>query len=283
MSGDQLRKYAVMGDCVNLKAILRGGANPCSVDDQGLTALHFATWNGHEEAVHVLVANDRGTDVDTGEHISSLNIQSDSGFTALHLSVSATQDTGVGIAITRYLVLAGADPHIEDSLGRTVRELAEDCNNRRALNFLDIEPPTEEETILFMQAAKAEHLVQTMRVHDYSSLPRDKDGNPIITREDKVPVPAELGMPEHHILPFATKNFKALRQDGASAIRNLVQSVEQSEKNEERREILAHSVEYNLRASGKMNWRPEDASEEAMEKKKQMHRSSTGRRGSIIK
>ena len=56
MSGDQLRKSAIMGDVESLNALLRGGANPCSVDDNGCTALHLASWIGHVEV--------RGTDLE---------------------------------------------------------------------------------------------------------------------------------------------------------------------------------------------------------------------------
>ena len=47
MSGDQLRQCAIMGDTEGLKHLLAGGANPCSTDRSGLTALHLAVWNGH--------------------------------------------------------------------------------------------------------------------------------------------------------------------------------------------------------------------------------------------
>ena len=107
MSGDQLRKCAIMGDAESLRALLRGGTNPCSVDNNGCTALHLATWNGHVECAEILVANDRGTDVNTGEHTSSIELQTDSGFTALHLSVSGTAEDA--LQITRFLVLCGAN------------------------------------------------------------------------------------------------------------------------------------------------------------------------------
>ena len=69
------------------------------------------------QCAEILVANDRGTDVDTGEHISSIELKTDSGFTALHLSVSGTAEDA--LQITRYLVLCGANRFAEDSLGRT--------------------------------------------------------------------------------------------------------------------------------------------------------------------
>ena len=39
---------------------LEGGANPCSRDIWGLTALHYAVWNGNIECVKYLCANHLG-------------------------------------------------------------------------------------------------------------------------------------------------------------------------------------------------------------------------------
>ena len=55
-----LREAAAQGDVEYLKELLETGGNPCSTDDNGLNALHFAVWNGHVEAVELLVVNDVG-------------------------------------------------------------------------------------------------------------------------------------------------------------------------------------------------------------------------------
>ena len=60
MSGSVLREAAAQGDVEYLKELLETGGNPCSTDDNGLNALHFAVWNGHVEAVELLVVNDVG-------------------------------------------------------------------------------------------------------------------------------------------------------------------------------------------------------------------------------
>ena len=62
MSGEDLRLRAEMGDVEGLKLALSGGANPCSRDHMGLTALHYAVWNGHLNCVEVLCANHIGVD-----------------------------------------------------------------------------------------------------------------------------------------------------------------------------------------------------------------------------
>jgi hypothetical protein len=210
----------------------------------------------------ILVANDRGTDVNTGEHISSIELRTDSGFTALHLSVAGTAEDA--LQITRFLVLCGADRFAQDSLGRIPAQLADECDNRKAVHFFgvtDREPPTEEECHDFLQTARDKFLVQTMRAFDFSRVPKDENGNPIITREDKLPIPKELSIPEHYIFPEAKSAYGALRKDGASAIKSLVLLVDQSSKNEERRDHLANSVEENLRKEGKMVWRESSAKE----------------------
>ena len=60
MSGSVLREAAAQGDVEYLKELLETGGNPCSTDDNGLNALHFAVWNGHVDAVELLVVNDVG-------------------------------------------------------------------------------------------------------------------------------------------------------------------------------------------------------------------------------
>ncbi|CAN0437892.1 unnamed protein product, partial [Laminaria digitata] len=49
----------------------------------GLSALHYAAWNGHVRCVEVLCINDIGRD-DAGHQRSCVDLQSCKGFTALH-------------------------------------------------------------------------------------------------------------------------------------------------------------------------------------------------------
>ncbi|GMH70144.1 hypothetical protein TL16_g05336 [Triparma laevis f. inornata] len=281
MSGDQLRINAIKGSAPDLIALLQGGTNPCSVDANGCTALHFGVWNGHVECVEILTANDRGTDSE-GRHISALELQTDSGFTALHLAVSGSSENM--LEITRFLVLCGANRFATDALGRTPAELAEECGNMKCCKFFEVthrEPPTEEECHDSLQTAREKQLVQTRRKLDISTLPVDSHGNPIIKREDKLPIPKELSIPEHHIFPQAQTAYGAVRKDGASAIKSLVMLVDQSVLNEHRRDQLANSVEENLRKEGKMVWK--DSTEDEVEKRAMKGKNARGRRSSIIK
>ena len=93
-------------------------------------------------------------------------------------------------------------------------------------------------------------------------------------------------MPEHHIFPHAKESFAARREDGASAIRDLVMLLGQSGKNEVRRDRLANNVEYVFRESGTMSWKKGEDSLENHEKEQERimkTQSITGRRGSVIK
>jgi len=158
----------------------------------------------------------------------------------------------------RYLVLAGCSTTIKDNLGRSPYAMAKESGNKEACKFLKQckkNGVTDEQVQAFHVDNKAEYHVQEHRIPstDYPSAPRDKEGNLIESRENKVPVPIELQMPEHHIMPYAEKNYSAGRSDGVMAIRNLVEVKEQSKKNETRRQFLANSTEVLLRKQGLMN------------------------------
>ena len=90
MSGDQLRQAAERGEEEQLRAHIEGGANPCSGDDFGLTALHYAVWNGHIECVKVLMVNGKGhIDDSKGGHgimAPNLDLRSEAGYTAMHIA-----------------------------------------------------------------------------------------------------------------------------------------------------------------------------------------------------
>ena len=159
--------------------------------------------------------------------------------------------------MTRYLTLAGCSTKIKDHLGRNPYEMAKESGNSEAVKFLKQVKKngvTKEQVATFHADNKEEFHVQEHRIPstDYPSAPRDEEGKLIESREDKVPVPIELDMPEHHIFPYAEKNYGASRGD-VMAIRNLVAVKEESKKNEKRREYLANSTEVLLRRQGLMN------------------------------
>uniref|UniRef100_A0A7S2K9U8 Uncharacterized protein n=1 Tax=Leptocylindrus danicus TaxID=163516 RepID=A0A7S2K9U8_9STRA len=122
MSGENLRSAAIIGDLNQVKELIAGGANPCSVDDDGMTPLHYAAWNGHIDCVEFLVVNDKGISTETGEKYSCINIQTKScGYTALHLCVKSGIETK---KCCQALLFAGADPNITDDLAKLPFDLA---------------------------------------------------------------------------------------------------------------------------------------------------------------
>lgn len=64
------------------------------VEEFGLTALHYAAWNGHVGCIEVLCTNDIGRDR-TGQQQSCINLKSCKGYTALHLAASEGVNGGL--------------------------------------------------------------------------------------------------------------------------------------------------------------------------------------------
>ncbi len=80
MSGEDLREAARLGKHATLKSMLSQTANPCSVDEYGLSALMYGVFNGHPECVKYLICNHQGIDKD-GVKTSALKLQSCRGYT----------------------------------------------------------------------------------------------------------------------------------------------------------------------------------------------------------
>ena len=80
MSGIDLRKAAIDGDADSLKDNIIKRCNPCSVDEYGLSPLHYAVWNGHIECVKLLACNTLGVDVN-GLRAKSMELKSCMGYT----------------------------------------------------------------------------------------------------------------------------------------------------------------------------------------------------------
>lgn len=87
MSGLDLRQAAVDGDHATLKDYILKRCNPCSVDEYGLSPLHYAVWNGHIECVKLLVCNTQGVDK-SGKRNSSMELISTMGYTGINHTFS---------------------------------------------------------------------------------------------------------------------------------------------------------------------------------------------------
>lgn len=103
----QFIKAAKKGDIPALKALLKLDAELLNArDSDGSTALHCATWKGHEATVAWLIG--------AGADVKAHNQNDHWGTTALHAAAHANQ-----ARIAELLIAAGADVNAKDSEGRT--------------------------------------------------------------------------------------------------------------------------------------------------------------------
>jgi ankyrin repeat protein len=80
MSGEDLRDAVIHNRVDVLRQFILEKTNPCSGDEYGLNALHYAVWNGHAECVRLLAMNPNGVDAN-GKRNSCLITQSCMGYT----------------------------------------------------------------------------------------------------------------------------------------------------------------------------------------------------------
>ena len=100
-------KAAKKGDVVTLKTLFAEDRKLIEVkDSDGSTALHCATWKGHEAVVQWLLS--------VGADIGAHNENDHWGTTALHAAAHANQ-----ARIAQLLIDAGADVNAKDREGRT--------------------------------------------------------------------------------------------------------------------------------------------------------------------
>src|SRR4030095_15153015 len=100
-------KAAKRGDLTALRTLLESDSGLIGArDSDGSTALHCATWKGHEEAVAFLLK--------AGADIHADHDNDHWGTTALHAAAHANQSK-----IAQRLIDAGADVNAKDREGRT--------------------------------------------------------------------------------------------------------------------------------------------------------------------
>lgn len=139
--------------------LLKGGANPCSTDHNGLCALHFATWNGHCECVDYLLVNDLGhqTTIADGhperraasEYTSCVDLLSKAGWNSLHIAAFGCKN---GKAIAKRLLIAGVNPSLRDNTGATALDIAKRSCNLEIIEALAVAPPSIERRRVVMAA-----------------------------------------------------------------------------------------------------------------------------------
>lgn len=112
---------SVKGHIRAVRQLLAGGADPNLGDIYGWTPLMRAVYEGREQVVQALLEQSK---VD-------LNAANDQGGTALHLA-AVTGNEG----LARALLLAGANPAVEDAKGRTPRSAAFAAGHEGVANLL---------------------------------------------------------------------------------------------------------------------------------------------------
>ena len=179
MSGASLREAAAQGDEISLCSLLRGGANPCSADKNGLVALHYAVWNGHLRCVEILAVNDLGVPTRFEDEmealkqrlrgevpsagpaagvkrgmVSCLNLATKAGWTALHIAAMGARE---GAASARILLHAGCDARIRDKNGLTPAEVAAVHEHDDLAALLGAPRPAVEDRRLYMEDLCKQH------------------------------------------------------------------------------------------------------------------------------
>lgn len=103
----ELIKAAKKGDVEKAKLLLSGDAGLIEArDSDGSTALHCATWKGHQQMVALLLSK--------GADVNAHNRNEHYGTTPLHAAAHANQ-----AAIAEMLIDYGADVNAQDMNGKT--------------------------------------------------------------------------------------------------------------------------------------------------------------------
>ncbi len=234
MSGDQLRNFATLGLFQDLKNELSGGANPCSIcEEQGLTALHYAVWNGHIECVKLLLANDCGRHPVTGGNCHALNLKSKSGYTILHIAVMLDHENFQDIC--KMLMLCGANVQERDNDGKSAIELAIELQRQDIICLLT-SSFSKKEIAKFTTDLKENYTVIHRRSHSLDKISMH------INRRDLMVIPKELEIHEHHIIPKVRKLIQSDRSRGAEKIRELNKLLNIAVCAQKRREKLVHNA-----------------------------------------
>lgn len=233
MSGERLREAATLGNYKLVQRFVGDSCNVCSCDSYGLSALHYAVFNGHVRCVKFLAANPWGVDQE-GNRGSCLDMASCKGYTALHLACLECPDESV-IEIIRTLLVLGADQDMKDYAGRTPFEYAvqRDDAAREAFLGLDAE----------MIETIAADLLQNFTFASGRRWTVDNELDArcvlpgfVFDEQQRAPsLPRGLAVHEHHILPLIQEGQS---RRGVDALHCLEFAKREADRNRDRRELL---------------------------------------------
>jgi hypothetical protein len=243
MSFDVMRSTSIQGDHEKLREALVGVANTCQADEFGITPLMNAVWNGHIECVKYLVSNDMGVSA-KGQKRSSLNMQTSSGYTALHLAGSDCREESVR-EITFLLLALGVDTTIKTDAGKTALEMATESENNGFIEVyhrfmsaadgeddeLNIEVDELRRQLAASYAFRSEATLFVKPFKANFPVPRF-----LFKKERLGGIPYGLTVHEAQIEPLIKTGYDKLR--GANSLRCMQFAMGQAEINEARREKL---------------------------------------------
>lgn len=286
MSQDNLkeiiREAARVGDAARLKSILLSErANPCDIDEFGLTPLMYAVWNGHTECVRYLVSNHIGVD-HKGVKCTSINLVSCKGYSAYHLACMDCPKWSQ-VDIITLLLICGIDTSIKDTDGKTGDDYAQ--NNDDALDAINKFNNAENDSSYMTKLQNIWEKLQdqyTFKTNDDVSWEVDPSLETATKGKFPLPkylfhkervgyLPSGLKIYEHHIEPLAKSGYD-LR--GQQAIHCIDFSREQAVVNQERREKLLLAADNT--------WKPLSIDDvEEIEKRKRVVRNKCKKREPI--
>lgn len=234
-----LRLACTHGDAELVAELLLGGEDPCSRDANGLTALHYAVWNGHVDCVEYILANPMGH---TPARTSCVGLQTKVGWSALHIAALGCLRPA---EIAERLVAFGVDAGLRDESGFTALDVALQNGNQKVIDVLRKEADSDEQL-------KARILARRAVVHRRSTTANDEERTATTTYAqaldaarafaknylEYIPIPRQLNIPEHVILDFARSNVKVGQRRGKHVIHNLLFAYEEAKAAAHRREQL---------------------------------------------
>jgi hypothetical protein len=262
MSGEDLRKACIHNRIDELRDHLTLKANPCSADQYGLTALHYACWNGHIECVKFLIMNPYGVDVHSQRN-SCINMKSELGYTPLHL-LALEAPLSILKDILILLLLVGADPKIIDNEQQTAIQLAKTQKNQVFIDafyeFIDMKKNEKYRLKTMLSELKKKY-----RLPDLSK-------TRVIDREGKNDHPLLTGKPgtmsiNASFSSFASVNASTIASFSSVANQEIEDDDIRSIQEEEAAEtaaiaaanaptIITEAMAINLKAKGKLQTHP---------------------------
>ena len=121
----RLRYAAVSNDVDTLKEVINGDCDIDGADEQGQTALHFATDRGSIDCIKLLV-----------EKGANINAKDSDGIGILQTALSAELD----VELVKLLVEAGANPDAQDIDGDSPRMWVEESGDKALMELFESIP-----------------------------------------------------------------------------------------------------------------------------------------------